>query len=188
MRVKAVLLTSLVISLALPAIALADPESTPETKPAFAEAAKTPEGLIRALYDMVSFDPGPEPDWEMFRDVFLEEAIIVFSPRGSRPMRPMTVDGFIKDWQEFYRDAELTDKGFYETIAGLEVTQFGGLAHAFVIFEPQVGKELPERQIRGLDSVELSWDGERWWVAAITTDFEGPGQTIPDGIAAPMDD
>jgi hypothetical protein len=90
------------------------------------EAAKTPEGLIRALYDMVSFDAGPEPDWEMFRGVFLEDALIVFSPMGERPMRPMGVDGFIQDWKEFFRDAELEDKGFYETIAGLEVTEFGG--------------------------------------------------------------
>jgi hypothetical protein len=164
---------------------MASPRGDSEPSPAFSEAAKTPEGLIRALYDMVSFDPGPEPDWEMFRDVFLEDAIIVFSPRGSRPMRPMSVDGFIKDWQEFFRDSELTDKGFYETIAGLEVTEFGGLAHAFVIFEPRIGKEVPAQQIRGLDSVELSWDGERWWVAAITTDFESADQTIPEGIAGP---
>jgi hypothetical protein len=171
MMIKLAFLTTLLASSVAPAAA-----------DSFSEAARTPEGLIRALYDMVSFDAGPEPDWEMFRDVFLEDAIIVFSPRGSRPMRPMSVDGFIKDWQEFFRDAELTDKGFYETIAALEVTEFGGLAHAFVIFEPRIGKEPPARQIRGLDSVELAWDGERWWVAAITTDFESADQTIPAGI------
>jgi hypothetical protein len=153
-----------------------------DTSPGLADAALTPEGLIRALYDMVSFDAGPEPDWEIFRDVFLEDALIVFSPRSERPMRPMSVDGFIQDWKDFFRDAELTDKGFYETIAALEVTEFGGLAHAFVIFEPRVGKEAPARQVRGLDSIELAFDGKRWWVAAITTDFEGPDQTIPAGI------
>ena len=150
--------------------------------PTFTEAARTPEDLIRALYDMVSFDAGPEPDWEMFRDVFLEDAILVFSPSRTRPMRVMGVDGFIQDWREFFRDAELADKGFYETIAALEVVEFGGLAHAFVIFEPRIGQNPPPRQVRGLDSVELSFDGERWWVAAITTDFEGPGKSIPEGI------
>lgn len=147
-----------------------------------AEAAHTPEGLIRALYDMVSFDPGPEPDWEMFREVFLEDAILVFSPSRTHPMRVMDVDGFIQDWRDFFRDAGLADKGFYETIAALEVTEFGGMAHAFVIFEPRIGKEPPPRRMRGLDSIELSFDGERWWVAAITTDFEGPGKTIPERI------
>jgi hypothetical protein len=151
----------------------------------FSEATKTPEGLIRALYDMVSFDAGPEPDWEMFRDVFLEDAILVFSPMGDRPMRPMGVDGFIQDWKEFFRDYELADKGFYETIAGVEITEFGGLAHAFVIFEPRIGKEVPARQLRGLDSIELAFDGERWWVAAITTDFETPDKPIPPGIGDP---
>ena len=156
--------------------------------PGLAEAARTPEGLVRALYDMVSFDAGPEPDWEMFRQVFLEEALLVFSPRGDQPMRPMSVDDFIEDWRAFFRDYEIGDKGFYETIAALEVTEFGGMAHAFVIFEPRIGKEAPEQQLRGLDSIELSFDGERWWVAAITTEFEGPGKTIPASIGAPAGD
>jgi hypothetical protein len=145
-------------------------------------AAQTPEGLIKALYGMVSIDPGPEPDWNMFRDVFLEEALLVFAPRGSQPMRPMSVDGFIQDWKDFFRDADLEERGFYETIAAMKVTEFGSLAHAFVIFEPRFGEGGPEIQLRGLDSIELSHDGTRWWVAAITTDFEGPDKTIPDDI------
>ena len=153
-----------------------------ERQPPIDEAARTPGGLIEALYQMVSFGPGPEPDWEMFREVFLVQAIIVLSPRGSQPMRPMTVDGFIQDWKDFYRDAELEDEGFYETIAEMSVEEFGGLAHAWVIFEPRIGADEPERQVRGLDSIELSYDGSRWWVAAITTDVEGRDQTIPESL------
>jgi len=165
-------------------LASAAPARAQEDRVPIAVAAQTPTGLIEALYAMVSFGPGPEPDWNMFRDVFLEDALIVFSPSRTQPMRPMGVDGFIQDWKDFFRDAELEDKGFYETIAALEVTEFGGLAHAFVIFEPRVGAAEPPRRVRGLDSIELSWDGERWWIASITTDFEGPGKTIPDWIGA----
>ncbi len=165
-------------------LALASPASAQDWPDAEAvrEAAQTPAGLIEALYDMVSFDAGPEPDWEMFRDVFLEDALIVFSPSRTQPMRPMSVAGFIEDWESFFRDANIGETGFYENIAAMKVTEFGGLAHAFVVFEPRIGPDPPERQVRGLDSIELSWDGERWWVAAITTDFERPGQTIPDEI------
>ena len=161
------------------------PVCAQDTPEAIQEAALTPGGLVEALYDRVSFGPGPEPDWEMFRDVFLEDAIIVFSPSRTQPMRPMSVDGFIQDWKDFFRDAELEQRGFQETIAGMEVTEFGGLAHVFVVFEPRIGLEEPPRSIRGLDSIELAWDGERWWIAAITTDFEGPGKTIPDWIGRP---
>jgi hypothetical protein len=164
------------------AIVSSAPASGQEASVPIEEAAQTPTGLIEALYGMVSFGPGPEPDWEMFRDVFLEEALLVFSPTRTQPMRPMGVDGFIQDWKDFFRDAELEDKGFYETIAGMEVTEFGGLAHAFVIFEPRVGSSEPERTVRGLDSIELAWDGYRWWIASITTDFEGPGKAIPEWI------
>ena len=124
---SALLSAALAAFLALPASAQ---RPTPDV---IAQAAATPAGLIEALYDMVSFDAGPEPDWEMFRDVFLENALIVFAPSRSQPMRPMSVDGFIADWETFFRDAELEDKGFYETIADMRVVEFGGLAHAFVI-------------------------------------------------------
>lgn len=144
------------------------------------EAAQTPDGLIEWLYDMVSFGPGPEPDWEMFRQVFLEDAVLVFSPRGTQPMRVMDVDGFIRDWQEFYRDADLESTGFTETIGGMSVRSFGGLAHAFVIFEPRLGPPEAPMRGRGLDSIELAHDGERWWIAAITTDFESPENPIPE--------
>ena len=183
MTTKPILLVLLLAGLAwLPASPSSAGAQALTQAPPLAEAVRTPEGLIRALYDMVSFDSGPEPDWEMFRAVFLEDAILVFSPSRTRPMRVMGVDGFIQDWRDFFRDADLADEGFYETIAALEVTEFGGLAHAFVIFEPRIGADSPPRQVRGLDSIELCFDGERWWVAAITTDFEGPGKMIPEGI------
>lgn len=153
-----------------------------EEQPAIEEAAQTPRGLVEALYDMVSFGPGPEPDWNMFRDVFLADALLVVAPNRTQPMRPMDVDGFIQDWEDFFRDFELADKGFSETIVAIEVTEFGGIAHAFVIFEPRVGGDAPGRRVRGLDSIEMAWDGNRWWVASIATDFEGPGKTIPEWI------
>lgn len=164
---------------------LATPSAAQDAPAPIEEAALTPGGLVDALYEMVSFGPGPEPDWDMFRDVFLEDALIVFSPSRTQPMRAMGIDGFIQDWKDFFRDAELEDKGFYETVAGMEVTEFGGLAHVFVIFEPRIGTEPPSRPVRGLDSIELAWDGDRWWIAAITTDFEGPGKTIPEWIGNP---
>lgn len=144
------------------------------------EAAQTPEGLIEALYDMVSFGPGPEPDWRMFYDVFLEDAVLVFSPRGDQPMRVMDVDGFIRDWEEFFRDAGLESTGFTETIGGMSVRSYGSIAHAFVIFEPRLGPPDAPMRGRGLDSIELAHDGERWWIAAITTDFESSQDPIPE--------
>ena len=162
---------------ALPTHPLAAQRPTPE---AVAEAAASPTSLVELLYNMASFPPGPEPDWDMFRDVFLDNAVIVFAPSPSQPMRPLSVDGFIADWEAFWRDSELEDKGFYESIGEMSVTEFGGLAHAWVVFLPQVGPDPPARQIRGLDSIELAFDGTRWWIAAITTDWEIPGRTIPD--------
>ena len=60
---SATALAGLTIGLALPA-SLGAQEKTDAVP--IEEAAQTPAGPIEALNGMVSIDPGPEPDWDMF--------------------------------------------------------------------------------------------------------------------------
>jgi len=32
---------------------------------------------------------------------------------------------------------------------------------------------------RGVNAIELTWDGHRWWVMSVAWDEERPGLTIP---------
>ena len=75
MTMTTALLTPLLVGLAVLPATPHSAVSQVVAPQSLSDAARTPEGLIRALYDMASFDSGPEPVWEMFRDVLLEKAI-----------------------------------------------------------------------------------------------------------------
>ncbi len=139
----------------------------------------TVDEVIDGLYATVSFGPGEEPDWDHARSFFLPEAVVVFAERGSAPTQVMDLDGWIEDFQVFYRDRDLAEKGFQEGIAGKTITEYGNIAHAFVVFEPRVGPDFGGTTVPGLDSLELVRRDGRWWIAAITTQFSSEGLPIP---------
>ena len=57
----------------------------------------TAEGVVRELYDLVTFEAGTTPDWDRVRSTFLDEAVVVL--RTSREATTVfTVDGFVQDF------------------------------------------------------------------------------------------
>jgi len=147
-------------------------------------AHATVDGLIDALYEAVSFEPGEDPDWDLVRSFFLPEAVVVFAPRGSAPAQIMDLEAFITDFQTFYSDRDLVSNGFRETLAGRRVTEYGNIAHAFVVFEPRVGPNWDGPTTPGVDSVDLVRRNGRWWVASITTQFSSDDLPIPDWLGS----
>jgi hypothetical protein len=68
-------------------------------------------------------------------------------------------------------------QGFQEREINRVVRRFGNLAHVFSTYEFSTadGKE----KGRGVNSIELFWDGARWWISAASWDEERPGNPIP---------
>jgi len=149
---------------------------------AFEDAVLTAEGLVDALYASVSFDPGEDPDWDLVRSFFLDEAVMVFATEPARPAQIMDLDAFIEDFETFYREANVRELGFHENLQTKHVVTFGNAAHVWTTFAPRVGSDSGEPARRGVDSINLVRHGGRWWVASINTDFEGPDKQIPEGF------
>ena len=56
--------------------------------------------------------------------------------------------------------------------------RFGNVAHVFSSYESfRRGETKPFT--RGINSIQLVWDGRRWWVLSIFWDSERPDQPIP---------
>lgn len=91
----------------------------------------TPEGLVRHLYDLVTFPAGTLPDWDSVRATFIPEAVIVL--RTSRSASTvMSVDHFVADWLRFVDEANVEESGFTEEILNLVPLEFGDIAHVLV--------------------------------------------------------
>ncbi len=62
---------------------------------------------------------------------------------------------------------------------------FGHIAQVWSTFESRHNAGDAEPYIRGINSVQLLKDGDRWWVVNVFWDFEGPNSAIPPEYLSP---
>ena len=158
------------ITMALAAPAQAQTNNT-------AEDLRSVEQVVRDVYGLVSWTDGNTPDWEVVREVFIPEAIVVL--RYPPSLQVMSVDGFLLDWLGFENQlAERGVKGFLETVVSAEVTEFGDVAHVHVVYEttiPDTGR--PARP--GVDLWSLIRVDGRWKVVSVVNELPRDDLPVP---------
>jgi hypothetical protein len=78
-------------------------------------------------------------------------------------------------------DAQATAKGFFEWEIHRETKRFGNIAHIFSTYESHITKDGPVIA-RGVNSIELFWDGKRWWIAGAIWDEERKDNPLPKDL------
>jgi hypothetical protein len=147
------------------------------TSPARPEDVGSVDAIIGALYDVISGPPRQDRDWNRFRSLFTESARLIIaapSPQGRVPSRSMTPDEFVAS-----ADAFLKRDGFWEREIARRTERYGNVTHAFSTYESRVNTPDSPPFSRGINSIQLVTNGERWWVVTILWDFERPGNPIP---------
>lgn len=156
----------------------AGPADAQEANPSDVESI---DAIITALYDVISGEAGEARDWDRFRSLFAEGATL--SPVGRGPDGDvrrgiMTPDSYVERNGPF-----LEDGGFVEAEIGRVTEQYGLIAHAFSAYESYRSRADEEPFTRGINSIQLMHDGERWYVVSVfwmgeTPDFPIPGTYI----------
>jgi hypothetical protein len=144
------------------------------------EAFLEPGTLVEGLYDAVSAPPGTIPDWDFVRSHFTPEALVVLraTPEESRLM---DLEGFVKDFESFYKRIGPSRAGFKESVESIRVVEYGNVAHCYVVFTAEiVGDERAPQ--RGLDSWHLMRRDGRWWVVSVVNDVERIAGPVPDEV------
>jgi hypothetical protein len=172
-----------VLALAQPAIAQNQARSTadadvPAARPVDVESV---DAILNAVYDVISGPAGEARDWDRMRSLFLPEARLI--PSGTAP------DGstryLVWSLEEYISGAggQLEANGFFEVEAFRIEERFGNIAHVFSTYESYrtvEEMEAGDHFMRGINSFQLLFDGERWWVVQIYWQAESPDQPIPD--------
>lgn len=146
-----------------------------------AEDVQLPEAAVTAVYESISGPAGiqRERDWDRLRSLFLPGGRFTLdrwgAPDGTSQyvLRSWDVEGFIAAARFFYRES-----GFYEWEIGPRVERFGHVAHALSTYESRIAPD-GEPISRGINSVQLVFDGARWWAANLVFDIERPENPIP---------
>jgi pimeloyl-ACP methyl ester carboxylesterase len=136
----------------------------------------TLDGLMDALYESITFAQGEKPDLERFKSLFIPDApFIRITPDG--PIQ-MDLDGFISSFSSRVSSGVL--KSFYEAEVSRKTHSYGGIAHVFSTYEKGINTLDPQFLGRGINSLQLFHDGERWWACGITWEDEREDNPIPD--------
>ena len=138
----------------------------------------TPNGTVAALYEVTSGPAGQDRDPDAMRNLFHESARMV-SVGGLRDGKTrynvITVEQYIERNFPF-----LEKNGFFEQEVKNVTEIFGNVAHVFTTYESHRKKDDEKPFARGINSVQLMFDGERWWIMSIVWQSEVPGITIPE--------
>lgn len=136
------------------------------------------DGIVAALYDVISGPPGQARDWNRMRSLFMPDGrMMVVAPQkdGSFKAVPMTVDGYI------VRNGKvLLEQGFFETELARTTESFGQLAHVFSTYEARRGTPESAPFARGINSIQLYNDGQRWWVTSVVWRSEDDKLKLPE--------
>ena len=134
------------------------------------------EAIITALYESISGPAGQEREWDRFRSLFAPGAQLI--PIRVTPDTTHAVFNSVEGYIELV-DAYFLENGFFEIEIARKSEQFGPLLHAFSTYESRRNADDEEPFARGINSIQLLHDGNRWWIANVMWDSERPNQPIP---------
>ncbi len=137
------------------------------------------DAIITAAYDSISGPAGQKRDWARERSLFYPGARLIptAKPDESNNLAPemLDVDGFIARVEPYF-----AEHGFYEKEIARRTEQFGQLAHVWSTYESRHNSDDPKPFMRGINSIQLFYDGGRWWIVTIYWQQDSPEHPIPD--------
>ena len=148
------------------------------------------DAIIAAAYDVISGPAGKKRDWDRERSLFFPGARLIptaavagrndvdpFDSRSGQVLAPLILDveGYIARAEPLFEK-----KGFYEKEIARRVEQFGQIAHVWSTYESRHDPSDAKPFMRGINSIQLFNDGNRWWILAIYWQHESPEHAIPE--------
>ncbi|MFT3744161.1 MAG: nuclear transport factor 2 family protein [Pyrinomonadaceae bacterium] len=134
----------------------------------------TVDGIIRAFYETISGPKGTPRQWSRDRTLYMPEMRFVSMSEADGKIRA----GVMNHLQYVNNtNASLVKNGFTEREINRVVRRFGNIAHIFSTYEYTNDDKTDKG--RGVNSIELYWDGSRWWISAASWDDERPNNPIP---------
>jgi hypothetical protein len=139
------------------------------------EDVESIEGIVKALYEVIS-GPAGERDWERERTLLHPSARLMptRAEAGSALVDVFDCDGYIASRTPFFAAND-----FYEVQVAHRVERFGNVAHVWSTYEYRRSPQDPAPFGRGINSIQLFHDGDRWWVMSILWDNERPENPLP---------
>lgn len=136
----------------------------------------SPDAIVKAMYDIIS-GPAGTRNWQRLRSLYLPGARLI--PTGPRvhktgELQILTLEDWIEDVKDFFEE-----KDFYENEIVRHSDRFGNIIQAFSTYEARNDTEGPVIA-RGINSLQLLYHENRWWIVTVMWDNETKDNPIPE--------
>lgn len=148
-------------------------ETEKVTYPLKADIA-TLDGIINAYYDVISGPAGEARNWERDKSLHHPDALISVTGKDKNN-KPFIIT---QSLAEYHKSFGVPKEGFWEYEIKREVQQFGNITHVWTTYETSTEKNGPVTE-RGINSIQLYYDGNRWWILSWMFDSERADNPIP---------
>jgi hypothetical protein len=160
------------------AAAPATPAAAVASYQARAADVQSVDGIVAALYDVISGAAGKPRDWDRMRSLFAPEGRLMAvgaRPEGNYVLRAMSVEDYIGRNSKAF-----ATMGFFEREAARTSDTFGQIVHVFSTYESRHAPDDAKPFQRGINSIQLYHDGKRWWIVNVLWRAEDEHLPLPE--------
>jgi hypothetical protein len=128
--------------------------------------------IVTAMYGVISGPAGPR-DWGRFKNLFAEGAdmgAIFKNKKGELIYRAFSPDDYIRNNEPYFLKNAFVEKEIHRT-----TNTYGGLVNVFTTYAFESGEE----KARGINSLQLVYSANRWWIASLIWLEETPDNLLP---------
>ena len=120
------------------------------------------DAILRAMYEVIS-GPARQPrDWDRLRSLYAEGARLVPIGMGEwARARILSPEDYIRRVEPIFETED-----FWEVETDRQTETFGNIAHVLSSYESRRTVD-GEPFERGKNSVQLFYDGARWWIVSV---------------------
>ncbi len=125
------------------------------------EAVASIDGIVNEVLETISGDSTVVRDVEKLRMLFAPDATLralAVAPDGTRQLRIFNLEEFARIVRDYYSGTNFDEYELRKT-----VNEYNGIAQVFQGYEVQG----PRGEEQGINSYQLYFDGERWWITSI---------------------
>lgn len=141
------------------------------------------EAIIAAAYDVISGPAGQRRDWDRERSLFIHGARLIPTSKNpgvvdrddKNPLSVLDVEGYIARVSPYFEK-----NGFFEKETARRTERFGNIAHVWSTYESRHNEGDPQPFMRGINSIQLLYDDNRWWIVTIYWQNESADEPIPE--------
>jgi hypothetical protein len=128
----------------------------------YSENVATVDSTIKTFYKAISGKKGEKRDWTLFKFLFHADAKLITAGKNNDReflVNYMSAADYVKNTEKW-----MVTNGFIQKEISRKSEVFGKMAHVFSTYECFINDNMEAPEMRGINSIQLLNDGERWWI------------------------